>query len=138
MKRIPLRTLWLALVAALFSGSCADGPTAPRPEPGSLIVSFTTPNVDDRAAMFTVVLPPGTTTGSPVLSASGLEVFHRRVADTLRVAVFGAIPSGELLRIAVPDLRQVPRMTVSLLEVAAENDALRESFSGYTIRVSRP
>ena len=130
---------YAALAAVVLTGSCADSPTASdRPEPGAMLVRLTTPHSDYGAAVFKLVLPEGMTTGIPELSVPGLEVFHRRVADTVRVAVFGSIENGELMRIAVPDLRQATRVTVTLVEVAGEDDALRESLAGYALSVVRP
>lgn len=139
MTRTSIRRFMLATAAAVLTGSCADSPTAPdRPEPGLMLVRLTTPHADDGAAVFRLVLPEGMTTGVPELAVQGLEVFHRRTADTLRVAVFGAIRSGDVMRIAVPDLRQASRVTANIVEVAGEDDALRESLAGYALTVTRP
>ncbi len=49
-----------------------------------MLVRLATPHSDDGATVFKLVLPVGMTTGIPQLSVPGLEIFHRRVADTLR------------------------------------------------------
>ena len=138
MSRRIIRLGAAATLAALVVGGCSE-PTAPeRPIPGELTIRWTTPNADDRAALLRVVVPAGMTTAVPEVATPGLEVFHRRTADTLRIAVFGDLASGALVRVAVPDVRQASRVGAQVTEVSGADDAVRASLAGYAVTVERP
>lgn len=133
-----IRATLAAFAAALVIGSCADGPTGPgQPVPGTLLVTWTSPNADDGAAVLKVVLPAGLSAGTATATHDGVELFQRRTADTLRIAVFGPLASGTLLTIDVADVRRVADIRASVVEVAREDDTLRETLGGYALGVVR-
>lgn len=133
-----IRSMVAACAAALAIGSCADGPTGPgKPVPGTLLVTWTSPNVDDGAAVLKVVLPGDLATDTATVARDGVELFQRRTADTLRIAVFGPLASGTLLTIDVADVRRVADIRASVVEVAREDDTLRETLGGYALSVAR-
>lgn len=138
MTRTARRLAALAVASALLGPSCAE-PTGPeRPVPGTLTVRWTSPHANDGAAVLRLVVPPGMTTTSLESAVAGLDVFERRTADTLRLALFGTLGSGPLVRFSVPDVRQASRVTAGVVEVAADDDALRESLAGYAVVIERP
>ncbi len=132
------RALAAALVAAVVVGACSESTAPERPVPGDLTLRWTTPHADDRAALLRVVVPAGMPTAALEVATPGLEVFHRRTADTLRIAVFGDLASGALLRIAVPDVRQASRVGAQVIEVSGADDAVRAVLAGYAVTVERP
>jgi hypothetical protein len=121
-----------AVAAAGCSGS--EGPVA-----GELEVRLTTPNTDDRAVLLrlagrfdAVTAPSGS--GYRVLSSPGL-------GDTVRVVVMAPqgfhLASGALLRVAVPDTRQVGAYTARVLDVATTAYTQRAT-TGYSLSVVKP
>ena len=132
MRRTIVRS---ALALALVAPACGE-PTAP-PEPGELTVRLATPNTGDAAAVLTITLPSGATPPEILPSSNDLTIFHRVNGSTVRVAIFGALTDGAIARFAVPDVRDVGRYTVHLVEVADESNALREQLTGYSVSVIR-
>lgn len=136
------RRRWWAvvgLVGVAAGLSCGDGPTEPpRPVPGVLTVRWTTPHADDRAALLRLVLPDGMTTATLESATPGLEVFERRSADTLRIAVFGELTSAALVRFSVPDVAAASRVVATVVEVSDATDALRASLAGYAVVIEKP
>ena len=118
-----------------FAGcSSADGPVA-----GELEVRLTTPNADDRAVLLRlagrqsgVTAPSGS--GSRVLVAPGL-------GDTVRVLVIAPqgshLGAGALVRVTVPDVRQVGAYAARVLDVASTAYAKRAT-TGYALAVVKP
>ena len=132
------RVLFLAVLCggALAAAGCSgtEGPVA-----GELEVRLTTPNTDDRAILVrlagrvdAVTAPSGT--GYRVLLAPGL-------ADTVRVVVIAPqashLASGALLRVAVPDTRQVGAYAARVLDVASVTYRQRAT-TGYALAVVKP
>lgn len=120
------------LVAALIVAACSEPTAPPRAVPGTLTLSLTSPNADDRALLAYVVLPRGVTV-TAVTAESGFEVFHRIAVDTVRLAVFGDLRTGAFVRVAVSDARAPERARV--VEVSGPDDRLREDLAGYIITV---
>lgn len=124
--------LTLAVLAAVFG---CDLTEPVLPEPGDLAVRLTTPHGTDGAVLLRIS-GPGLSTAEPVMPAH--EVHVRTVDATLRVAVFGTIEAGELLRFAVPDIRAAERYAIALVEVADPENRLRASLTGYSATVLAP
>lgn len=130
-------TRW-ALILALAAGACTGGDgrgtTPTQPEPGVLTVNLTTPNPDDRALVVQVNGPAI----SGVTAANAAYVVHSRVgASSVRVAVFGSLGSGALLRFQVPDVNQASAYSATVVEVADAANAVRAATTGYTAVVAR-
>ena len=68
-------------------------------------------------------------------SAAGHQVYSRPSGSGVRVAVFGTIAPGALVRFHVPDTREVDEYSVALTEAAGTDNAVKP-LSGYTVTVS--
>ncbi|HET7232953.1 MAG TPA: hypothetical protein VFJ16_23290 [Longimicrobium sp.] len=138
MKTNRIATRIASAALCVIAAACGDGKRGvvepPAPVPGVLTVSLATPNADDRAAVLTITGPAAISSVSP---STGIVEHHRTNAGTTRVAVFGALSSGALLRISVADVNQAAQYTVSLEEVADATNALRPTLTGYTASVVR-
>jgi hypothetical protein len=126
--------LFLALAATACTGGDGGGTPPTQPEPGVLTVNLTTPNPDDRALVVEVTGP----SISAVTAANAAYVVHSRApgASSVRVAVFGSLGSGALLRFQVPDVNQASAYSATVVEVADAANALRAT-AGYTAAVAR-
>jgi hypothetical protein len=114
-------------LAALTSCSEPSDPTE-----GTLIVTLATPNTDDGAVLFTV-------SGGPVdtVEAVGSPVYSARVdANTVRVIVTGALGSGPVARIRIPDHRQNSVYTATVSQVAARATYLQRDPAAYSLTLS--
>ena len=128
-----MRALTL-LLAAVTLTACGDDSAEP-PIPGSLLLSVTTPATDDGAIMVRVS-GPGIMGVQP--TSSGQEMFWRLASeDEARAIVIGAVQTGPLLTIQVPDVNRVAEYTAEVGEVAAESDAIRAALTGYSLSVTR-
>jgi hypothetical protein len=130
------RARWtFAMVAALFvSVACSDQPTNAGSGPGRLVVQLTTPHGDDGAMSFQVSGPVDS-----VSAANGsLQLFtHRLDGSTVLGAVIGQLANGAIVTLHVPDVSAAAGYTVTALEVADREDALRASLAGYALTVTR-
>lgn len=121
------------LLGALLSACDANGPD--KPVPGDLVVSLDTPGGADRALLLTVTGPAAPTA---VVGAAPAYVVHARTqGTTTRVAVFGALADGALLRVTVPDVRQADRYTATLVESADAANVPRAGVAGYALTIAR-
>jgi hypothetical protein len=104
--------LLFAAGLSLLAG-CNHEPT--DTDAGFLNVALTTPNNDDGAVLFTV-------SGGPVdsVEAAGYSVYSAQIdANTLRVIVTGALGSGSLARLHIPNNRQNSGYSATVNQVAA-------------------
>ena len=131
-----------AVLAALALAACGgDGggkptPVDPDPVPGQLTATLATPSADDRALMLTITGPEAVT--GVTAAGAGYAVFARPAdATTVRVAVFGNIAAGALVRFSVPDVNRAAAYSVSVVEAADPANALRASLAGYAVTVAR-
>jgi hypothetical protein len=139
VNRPLVRLFAFAAATAIVVAACADSPTAPQPPiPGELTLSWTTPHADDAAAMIRVVVPAGTATPSVVAASETIEIFHRRSADTLFIAVFGELSSQALVKVEVPNVRRVNEYHAQLVDVADATDVVRTALTGYALDITRP
>ena len=109
-------------------------PTAPVAVPGTLTVRLVTPNADDGAILFDITgpAPPADITAA----VQGAVVHSRLVGNTTRVAVFGALASGALVRFSVPDVNAAPQFTGQVTEASDRASTLRTSITGYQIVIA--
>jgi len=136
MKNTP-RALLAAALCLLAAACTGDGGVVnpPAPVPGVLTVRLTTPNADDRAAVLTVAAPEPV---AGVESAAAGVIAHQRTSGTeTKVAVFGPLASGALLKLAVADVNKAAQYTVTVQEVADATNTLRPTLAGYTTTVIR-
>ena len=135
MRRSTLaRPLAWAAIATLAL-ACGDDPTAPAPVAGQLRISLATPAGAESGLVLTIAGP--SLPGPATLHAAAPDalIFARATAGTLRVAVFGPLRAGHLLRVPVPDVGAADRYSATLVEVAAPDYSLRE-LAGYTVTVA--
>jgi hypothetical protein len=123
-----------ALAGVLALAACdGGGGGGTGVEPGVLTVRLDTPAADDRAITLTVSGP-----GITGPAAEGAYLVHTRMVDgTLRAAVFGTLADGALLRFNVPDVKAASSYTATIVDVAAADNQLRGSKTGYTLTGAR-
>jgi hypothetical protein len=130
--RTTLRRLF-ALAGVVLLASCGRDGSGTEPTPGSLSVVLATPHANDRAAMLTLT-GPGI---ADVRPATGGYVVHSRAgaANSVTVAVFGALAAGPLVTFTVPDVAAAAQYTATLGDVADAANILRPTASGYSLTV---
>ncbi|CAN5567201.1 hypothetical protein BH24GEM3_BH24GEM3_07320 [soil metagenome] len=128
--------LLLAVITMLGVVACdgnSGGPTAPTIVNESASVSLNTPNGAEGAVLVRLV-GPGYSNIQP--ANSGYRIFWRRQSEEeVRVLVVGSIAPGPLF---TADVSRSSRgtYTAALVEVAARDDAMRESVAGYSVEMS--
>ena len=130
-------TLWtralgaLCMTSALALTACGkDGPASSKA--GELTLSLTTPFADDGAILISITGPD---IGTVRTTSGSLAVHSRAMAGGVRVAVFGDIASGSLLRIAVPDASQPSKYSATVIEVSDRTNGVRSALTGYKAKV---
>ncbi len=110
-----LRRMCAGLTVALVLACDGNGT---GPTPGSLTVSFTTPNSGaDGAVMLRLTAPA---VPAAVSAGAGLTLWGGPVTGTTAtIALTGTLATGPILTLQVPDTRQVGQYSVTLLQVAA-------------------
>jgi hypothetical protein len=102
--------------------------------PGTLTVHLASPNTDDGAILLEITGPaPATEITSPV---QGALVHTRANANGSRVAVFGALGAGALVRFSVPDVNAVQQYGAQVIEASDRGSALRASVTGYKLTIA--
>lgn len=138
-RRTRSRAAWYGfplLLAAAFAWACADDVLKPPvgPDPGYLAVRLTSPpDARDIGARLVVEGP-----GIEAVRASGFDLFESDASSPTRreVIVSGTLPATPILEFQVPDRHRHAEYRVRLLEVAAEDYALRDPVA-YSARISR-
>ncbi len=134
---------WTWAPLLLILAACSDGVATspdpdirpdltPAPVAGWVTLEFTTPFPDDGAVQLTVV-------GGPVLEVelpAGLTGYSGAAADGAHLVATGALESGTVARLRVPDLNRVSGYQVFIGQVAQRGTyALRSSTAGYRAEV---
>ena len=128
------RWMWAMVAVLLVGAACSDQPTDPGVRSGRLVVRLTTPNGDDEALLFAV----SGAVDSVSAALGSLQLFTRRVDDsTVLGAVVGPLDNGAIVTLHVPDTSAAGVYSVTVLEVADHDDALRSSLAGYALTVTR-
>ena len=130
------RVRWILVMAAALAvgAACADDPTGGAPRAGTLIVRLATPHADDGAMLFEV---SGPSIESATAANASLRLFTRREgSSTVAGVVVGALASGAVVTLQVPDVGAAAGYTARVLEVADRQDALRASLTGYALTVA--
>ena len=142
MRRIPIvirQVLGLGLLVATAScggtespvDSGPTGPSTPGPVPGTLALTFTTPNGDDRAVHIRL-------SGANIdrlQVASGLTLYQAPGSASADILVLGSasIGSGSTIgTLQVPDVATVGSFSAQVLAVAADDYELRQSLASYS------
>lgn len=123
---------WLTPVLAAAWVACFDGPAA-----GEVTLSLRTPNADDGAVSFVVmVAAPNEVTGASA-ACVGCDVFYAKVSRTeLRGIVTGDLVAGPVVRLGLSEAGPNQAYRVDVLEVTNRQFALR-SPGGYNLTVQR-
>ena len=127
----------LLLFATTLAWACADDavqPSASQPDPGFLTVQLTAPpGARDIGAMLVVEGP-----GIDSVRARGFEFFQSDPSSSARrqIVVTGALSTGPVLEVRVPDRGDQAKYEVRLLQVAGEDYTPRD-LAAYAIVISR-
>ena len=127
------RRFLLAGAAALaLTVACRD---ASGPVAGALTVQLETPHLDDGALVLTLSGPGEITE----VTAAGADAraFAREAGGITKVAVFGALAAGPVLRFAVPDVRKAGEYVATVVQVADRSNDLRPITADYRLKVAR-
>jgi hypothetical protein len=104
--------------------------------PGYFVVSLVTPFADDGAVLIRLQgLPPWPV--DVTTENRGLVVHSARNGDTLRIAVFGTLTSGPLVRIGPLDASTVVLIDTRVEEAASQGNEQRAHLSGYSVELHR-
>ena len=134
--------------AAAAAGSCGGGdggaaptqpppsgqPTAPVAVPGTLTVRLVTPFNDDGAILLDITGPAPVT--DIAAAAQGVVAHARSNGNATRVAVFGSLGAGALVRFSVPDINAVQQYAVQVAEASDRASVLRSSVTGYQLTIA--
>ena len=133
----------VALIASCGGGDGGRAPTQPTPPvqptapvavPGTLTIHLATPHADDGAILLEITGPaPAAEIMSPV---QGALVHPRANGNSSRVAVFGALGAGALIRFSVPDVNAVQQYGAQVIEASDQGSALRASVTGYKLTIA--
>lgn len=128
-----MRRLALLLPVALAAGLTTCGGTEPA-GPGWLNVRLTSPNADDGGVMFTV---RGGTVDS--VRSTFPDTYLNRVSQSeTGIIVVGAVRSGVVARLWVPDLDAAAQYAATMEQVASGTTFEQRALTGYTLTVERP
>jgi len=145
------RTRVLVLAGAAVTWSCGGGgesgiapteppsqppvqPTVPSAVPGTLTARLVTPYTDDGAILLDITGPAPA--AEIEAAAQGAVVHARANGGTTRVAVFGSLGSGALVRFSVPDVNAAQQFTAQVIEASDRTSALRASVTGYQLTIA--
>jgi hypothetical protein len=131
------RFLTTAALTLLLMGctDSSDGGLSGPPQPGELVLTLLTPNLDDSAILFALHGPGPIDEIRPVVAG---HLLHYRVrGNTVNVVVFGQLNGGELIHFSVPDVRLVDKYGGQVVEVADVQNRVRSSHDGYMLQVAR-
>ena len=109
-------------------------PTAPAAVQGTLTVRLVSPFADDGAILLEIT-GPAQPTELTALSA-GASVHTRTSGSVTRVAVFGSLGSGALVRFAVPDVNAAAQYKAQVTEASDRTSALRTSVTEYQLTIA--
>jgi len=140
----------LLLAGAAITSSCGGGgdggvaptepaqppvqPTEPSAVPGTLTARLVTPYTDDGAILLDIT---GPSAAAEIVAAAQRAVVHARTnGNTSRVAVFGSIGSGALVRFSVPDVNAAQQFSAQVTEASDRASALRATVTGYQVTIA--
>lgn len=125
-----------ALATALVGGALvACGDDGGPGQPGTLVVSLTTPNTGDAGILLTLTGPGFENVAA---AASNQRIYWRLRADNeARVLVLADLTSGPLLTVSVPDVRQAASYAGAVQDVTDQENRLRVGLDAYGISVTR-
>jgi hypothetical protein len=113
-------------VAALFTVSCENSTESSGP--GPLSAALVSPNGDEGAAVLDVA---GTVTS--VTTPTGVSAYTTPAANGVRIVLVRLDAGPISMTLNVPDISNPP--TLSVVEVAGPDNALRQSLAGYRVEI---
>lgn len=119
----------------LLLAACSDTSGPPVPTPGDLTLKLALPASDDRAMLVTISGPE--VIGAITAASPGYTVFGRPTGTTAKVAVFGTLAAGPVVKFAVPDVNKSASYTAVVTEVAGPANELRDQLAGYLVTVAK-
>ena len=135
IRRGSLKLVPLAVLALTACGSQSPtAPTTPPPAPtgGWLTLQLSTPRSDDGAVQLSVVGP-----AIDSVKIVGYEGFATNDSRSADVVVTGAIGSGDVARIYVPDLSVTSQYQATIAAAAARGTYQLQSIDGYRVVLVR-
>jgi hypothetical protein len=117
----------LAAALACAIGSCDAGPI--QPTAGELELAVISPNGSEGAALIEL---EGVAFAR--ITAVNGRVFTHRSGDRTRVVILRDFPGNLVIRVAVDDVQDRPR--VMILEVASGDNGLRDELSEYRVETT--
>ena len=129
--------------ATLLASSCGGGdsspsqpapqPSAPVAVPGTLTARLVTPNADDGAIILEISGPSAVSdVATPV---QGAVVHSRTDGNTVKVAVFGSLTAGAIVRFSVPDVNAASQYSAKVTDASDRTNALRAGVTGYAVSI---
>ena len=133
------------LMAASCGGSGGSEPTQPAPQPptqpaapvavpGTLTARLVTPNTDDGAILVEISGPTPLTDLATTVQGAVLQ--SRTNGNTVRVAVFGSLAAGPLVKFSVPDVNKAQQYSAQVAEVSDRANALRATLTAYQLTIA--
>ena len=128
------------LVAGALLGlslaACSEASGPPVPKPGDLTLKLSLPSSSDDRAMIVSISGPEAI-GTIASASPSYTVFGRANGTTAKVAVFGTLTSGAMVKFAVPDINRVAEYTGLVTEVSGPANELRSQLAGYSVTVGK-
>ena len=109
-------------------------PSAPTATPGTLTARLVTPNADDGAILIEISGPAPIADITAMLQ--GAIVHSRADGNQTRLAVFGPLVGGALVRFSVPDVNAAQQYAAQVTEVSDRANALRTIVNGYQVIIA--
>ncbi|MBV9110344.1 MAG: hypothetical protein JO306_13110 [Gemmatimonadetes bacterium] len=123
-----------ALLLAVFLSAC-HGNEPVKPGPGMLVATLSTPRAEPSRAA--VVLISGPEAVTEVQGASPAYFVAARSEGMLtRVAVFGTLVDGPLLRFTVPDARRAGEYRATVVDAADSANAPSAAVAEYALTLA--
>jgi hypothetical protein len=122
----------LTVAAMLAVAACGGGPTQPAAVPGDLIVSVAMPGAEAGALLIRVV---GNV--SNVTSLGNYRVSFTGDSSITRVVLTGAVASGDIFKIHVPDVEKFGNYSAFVEQAASGADYSLLSTSGYAFTIRK-
>lgn len=126
------RAAALLSLALLLTAACGNPATITSDAQATFVVNLTTPHADDGAVLITLAGLPSTPMDVTSID-SRLVVYSARIADTLRIAVFGPIASGPLVQVGPLRPSAAARLDARVEEAASRGNELRALSSDYLL-----
>ncbi len=127
----------LAVSGAIGLAGCGDDGGPITPTAGTFTVNLTSPNADDKAIHIRITGAGAADSVSNVQAANASHTIHARLenGNTAQAAVFGNLTNGALVTFSVPNVNNAGRYTISVVDAADANNALRNNQGSYTLQV---